>query len=427
MKVLLVATNQTDRYMDRMVVRPVPIGLAYLAASVDEERHDLKVLDLMFSEDAVGDVESAVVEFQPELIGLSIRNLDNQSTLNSVWNLPPVRDIVRKIKSVSSAVTVCGGPAFSIFPSECLDIVEADLGIAGDAAEAFSTLIDRVAEGADYKDIPGIVYRDGDDIVVTEGRFSETFHKTPRLDLLDMHKYDGSGFGVGVVNKLAQAYYPTTKGGEFTGEDWRIREVEEVVGEIKQLGLDFGINKIYLIDSGFNTPISHAKKLCRTIISEGLKIRWNSGIKAGECDLELVQLMKESGCSLVLMTVGRTPRPQNSPSGSAVSITDIAALLREVELPYLVNLTFGQPGETKDSVEDKLSLLKEMKPSLAILHAGERLLPNSDLSKIALEEGLIESESELVKPVFYVASEVREWLSDRLKAEAEANPRWNLR
>ena len=78
MKILLVATNQTDRFMDRMVVRPVPIGLAYLAAAVDEGRHELRVLDLMFSEDGPGDVEDAVREFGPELVGLSIRNLDNQ-------------------------------------------------------------------------------------------------------------------------------------------------------------------------------------------------------------------------------------------------------------------------------------------------------------------------------------------------------------
>ena len=48
MKTLLIATNQAERYMDRMAVRPLPIGLAYLAAYIDEERHDLRVLDLMF-------------------------------------------------------------------------------------------------------------------------------------------------------------------------------------------------------------------------------------------------------------------------------------------------------------------------------------------------------------------------------------------
>ena len=88
MKILLVATNRADRFMDRMVVRPVPIGLAYLAASVDEGRHKLRVLDLMFSDDASGDVAAAVGDFGPDLVGLSIRNLDNQSSQNPVWNLP---------------------------------------------------------------------------------------------------------------------------------------------------------------------------------------------------------------------------------------------------------------------------------------------------------------------------------------------------
>ena len=52
MKVLLIATNQAGRYMDRMAVRPLPVGLAYVAAHINEASHPLQVLDLMFSEDA---------------------------------------------------------------------------------------------------------------------------------------------------------------------------------------------------------------------------------------------------------------------------------------------------------------------------------------------------------------------------------------
>ena len=155
MKVLLVATNQADRFMGSMVVRPVPIGLAYLAASVDEERHTLKVLDLMFADDAVAEVTDAVSEFEPDLIGMSIRNLDNQSSLNPVWNLPAVRDIIERIRQLSDATTLIGGPAFSIMPAECLDYVGADLGIAGDAAEAFATLVERLESGRRLPRHPG--------------------------------------------------------------------------------------------------------------------------------------------------------------------------------------------------------------------------------------------------------------------------------
>ena len=427
MKVLLVATNQADRFMERMVVRPVPIGLAYLAASVDEERHTLKVLDLMFADDAVAEVADAVSEFEPDLIGMSIRNLDNQSSLNPVWNLPAVRDIIERIRQLSDATTLIGGPAFSIMPAECLDYVGADLGIAGDAAEAFATLVERLEAGADYRDIPGIVYRDDTndgEIVVSEGRFTSSFHRAPRLDLLDMGAYNGSGFGVGVVTKLAQAYYPTP-GADFSGGDWRIREPSEVVDEIRSLDNNFGINKVFFIDSGFNIPAEHAKATCRAIIDAGLRVRWNSYVRPSEdADVELMGLMKESGCSLALMAEGG--RGGEGLDDRLAGLERMSGLCREVDLPFTMNMTFGEPGDTESSVEQKLDFLKRVDAAFSVLRVGTRVLPNTGAAQTALREGLIESESELMRPTFYTDAGVRDWIADRLREEAAEYPRWNL-
>ena len=427
MKVLLVATNQADRFMGRMVVRPVPIGLAYLAASVDEERHTLKVLDLMFADDAVAEVADAVSEFEPDLIGMSIRNLDNQSSLNPVWNLPAVRDIIERIRQLSDATTLIGGPAFSIMPAECLDYVGADLGIAGDAAEAFATLVERLEAGADYRDIPGIVYRDDTndgEIVVSEGRFTSSFHRAPRLDLLDMGAYNGSGFGVGVVTKLAQAYYPTP-GADFSGGDWRIREPSEVVDEIRALDNDFGINKVFFIDSGFNIPAEHAKATCRAIIDAGLRVRWNSYVRpSDDADAELMGLMKESGCSLALMAEGG--RGGEGLDDRLAGLERMSGLCREVDLPFTMNMTFGEPGDSESSVEQKLDFLKRVDAAFSVLRVGTRVLPNTGAAQTALREGLIESESELMRPTFYTDASVRDWIADRLREEAAEYPRWNL-
>ena len=423
MKILLVATNQTDRFMDRMVVRPVPIGLAYIAAAVDEDCHQMRVLDLMFSDDAVADVEEAVKEFQPDLVGLSIRNLDNQSYFNPVWNLPGVRDIVDRIRESSSATILCGGPAFSILPAECLEYVGADVGITGDAAEAFSTLVDRLESGDDYTDIAGVVYRKEGTIVVSQGSFTSDFHRAPRLDLLDMHRYNGSGFGVGVVTKLAQTYYPTSDGG-FDGTDWRIREPDEVVEEIRNLNTDFGINKVFFIDSGFNIPADHAKALCRAIIDSGIKIRWNSYVRPGHGDEELAHLMKESGCSLALLA------ESGGGGGDLADRLDrlgvMGHLFQEAGLPFSLNVSFGEPGESRETVDQKLSLLRQVEPSFAVLRLGSRVLPNTPAATKAVDEGMIESESDLIEPVFYISEEVRDWLPDRLKEEAASRPRWNL-
>ena len=48
MRVLLIATNRHGKLMNRMEARPLPIGLAYVAGHLDQTRHSLKVLDLMF-------------------------------------------------------------------------------------------------------------------------------------------------------------------------------------------------------------------------------------------------------------------------------------------------------------------------------------------------------------------------------------------
>ena len=411
--------------MDRMVVRPVPIGLAYLAASVDEDKHTLKVLDLMFADDAVAEVADAVSEFEPDLIGMSIRNLDNQSNLNPVWNLPAVRDIIGRVRQISDASVLVGGPAFSILPAECLDYVGADMGIAGDAAEAFATLVERLDAGADYRDIPGIVYRDGDGkIVVSEGRFTSSFHRAPRLDLLDMRAYNGSGFGVGVVTKLAQSYYPTP-GANYSGDDWRIRDPQEVVDEIRALDSDFGINKVFFIDSGFNIPAEHAKATCRAVIDAGLRVRWNSYVRPSEdADAELMSLMKQSGCSLALMAEGG--RGGEGLDDRLAGLERMADLCRDAGLPFTMNVTFGEPGETKASVARKLDFLKRVKSVFAVLRVGTRVLPNTAAAQTALAEGQIASESELMRPTFYIEPQVRDWLADHLREAATDYPRWNL-
>ena len=422
MRILLVATNQTDRFMDRMVVRPVPIGLAYIAAAVDETRHELRVLDLMFSEDGAADVEDAARGFRPDLVGLSIRNLDNQSYFNSVWNLPRVRHIVDRVRQTSDATILCGGPAFSILPAECLEFVGADIGIAGDAAEAFGMLVDRLETGDDYTDIPGMVYRQDDDVIVSEGQFTTDYHNPPRLDLLDMRRYNSSGFGVGVVTKLAQAYYPTGDSG-FDGSDWRIRDPDEVVDEIARLNADYGISKIFFIDSGFNIPVDHGKTLCRAIIASGVDIRWNSYVRPGHGDDELFGLMKESGCSLALLAEsGRGGDLANRLD----SIGVMGHMCSEAGLPFSLNMGFGEPGETQQTVDQKISLLKQVEPAFAVLRLGQRVLPNTTAAAAAVEQGMIESESDLIKPVFYIDEVVRDWLPERLKAETEGRPRWNL-
>src|SRR5262245_65998532 len=120
MRVLLIATNRAERSRSRMQAQHLPIGLAYLAGALAASPHVVKTLDLMFSEDPLGDVEQAVREFQPALVGLSIRNISNGSYLDPQWALPFSKTVIDKVRVLTSATIVCGGRTFRIIPQTIL-------------------------------------------------------------------------------------------------------------------------------------------------------------------------------------------------------------------------------------------------------------------------------------------------------------------
>ena len=87
--------------------QPLPLGLAYIAGYLDPEQHPTKMLDLMFADDYLGEVERAVRDFQPGLVGLSMRNLDNGSNLDPESVLPITKEVIDRIRSISDATIAC--------------------------------------------------------------------------------------------------------------------------------------------------------------------------------------------------------------------------------------------------------------------------------------------------------------------------------
>lgn len=429
MRILLIATNRHGRLMSRMNAQPLPIGLAYVAGHLDPDQHSVKLLDLMFTNDYLAEVESSVKDFHPDMVGVSLRNLDNGSYLDPQWALPATKEVIARVHNISQATVVCGGPAFSILPKECFSYLEPDLGIAGDAGETFAELAGRLESKKPYQDLPGLVFRKGSEIVFNSTLASSSFATPPRLDDLEMAKYRQAGFGIGVLTKLGSFHYPTGESnGEVEQSAWRvIRPISEVVDEVKEMERRFDLRKVFFIDNGFNIPLDHAKSLCQALIASDLKLHWNTCFAPYSCDLELVRLMKKAGCALVIIVGSGGDADTGVPLGEQLEqLARVCEICQEGDLHYSITQVFGTPGETRESVEAKLTFLRSIKPALANLRVGMRMLPGSNIAALARQEGLISDDVELIKPTFYVAESVRGWIVDRLKTEAVHQPRWNL-
>ena len=75
-----------------------PLGEAYLASYLLNKGHEVKILDLTLSSDFKTDVSKAINDFNPQLIGISIRNIDSTTYPGNLFFYLPVKGIIQYIK-----------------------------------------------------------------------------------------------------------------------------------------------------------------------------------------------------------------------------------------------------------------------------------------------------------------------------------------
>ena len=87
------------------------------------------MLNLMMQTDTPKALHEAIVEFNPEIIGISVRNIDDQNMENPRFLLESVKDVVITCRKYCDATIVLGGAGYSIFPQVTLDYLKADIGV----------------------------------------------------------------------------------------------------------------------------------------------------------------------------------------------------------------------------------------------------------------------------------------------------------
>ena len=157
MKVLLVSANN-----EKYPYPVAPIGAAYIAQALRSKGHDIRLIDLCFVEDGCSVITDALKDFGPDVIGISIRNIDNLTYNKSIFYMPRIRHIVDFIKRHTSVPLVVGGSGFSIFPEEVLRYLELETGVVGEGETAFALFVDAIENGGYVYDIQGLCYiKDG--------------------------------------------------------------------------------------------------------------------------------------------------------------------------------------------------------------------------------------------------------------------------
>lgn len=425
MRILLVSVNRETAPF------PVaPLGLAYVAEVARREGHQVLIVDLCFSRDSVSEVREAVRRFSPALVGISIRNIDNLTYPGSVSYLGEVRAAVAAIRDESSAPIVAGGTGFSIFPRRLMDILDLEFGVVGDGEEAFRSVLrhlsDRIPLPRSHRLLVRGTANDGGDAVPPSplrgsGR--------PARELLDNARYLELGGMGNLQTKRGCRFdclyctYPAIEGAAV-----RLRPPGEVADELESMVRELGIDHVFFVDDIFNVPADHAEAVCEEIRGRSLPVEWTCFATPLGMTPRLAEAMRAAGCRGVEFgTDSGAPAMLSSlrKPFSAEAIRAASDSCRDAGLPDAHYLIFGGPGETEDTVRQTFDLFRRIRPRAVIALLGLRIYPNTPLHRVAVREGIVSREDDLLLPRFYLSPRIGERrLASLLAGHAAENPNW---
>jgi radical SAM superfamily enzyme YgiQ (UPF0313 family) len=406
MRILFVSTNRLRRIMP-----PMPLGLASVIAQIDESRHEIQVLDLMFSERPEAELKACIASFSPDLVALSIRNVDNQSYQETEYLLPEDKKVVEWCREESAATIVVGGSAFTVSPAAILEYLGADFGIVGEGEIAFRELVERIDRGEDPSDIPGLVWRAPDGITANSPEHIENLDSLPlpRRELFDNQRYADEGGVANIVLKQGCTFnclYCDSP--HVMGRRLRMKSPGTVVDELAAME-ELGVGLSFFTDAIFNYPVDYAREVCREIIQRRLKMRWICMMHPAFADRELVELMREAGCAVV--SVGCDSCSERMLKVLRKGFTKqqlraAAELLEEMQVSYILGLLIGAPGENRQTVDESIEFLSRRRPMMVDFCLGIRLMPHTALFEIAVREGVVSADDPLMEPKFYVSPQI---------------------
>ena len=408
MRVLLISANT-----EQINMPTVPLGLMVVAESCRCAGHEVDFLDLMFRENPHTVLNNHIRDFNPEVIGISVRNIDDQNMENPGFLLEKVRPVIDWCRAASPAPIILGGAGYSIFPDEVLSYLGADMGVHGEGEVIFPALLECIARGEDPASVPGIHIRGRKGHLERRSSVELDSLPLPSEDAWSEVDRHNAGIWIPIESRRGCpnlcSYCSTFC---IQGRTVRTRSPRQIAEHLQMLSRR-GFSQFYIVDNSFNIPESQGLEICNSISDLHLDIKWRAILYPHGVTEKLVRSMKEAGCiEVALGFESGCERVLKGMNKHFVpdEVKETSKMLSDYGIRRTGFLLFGGPGETRESVEESLAFADSLDLDGLRTTVGIRIYPGTSLAGRALREGVISSESELFTPRFYLAKEVDPWI-----------------
>ncbi|MFH1905650.1 MAG: radical SAM protein [bacterium] len=395
MKVLLIRprvveylSSQSAESFEGAIGLVPPLGLAYLAASLERESHKVAIMDCQALGLGPQEIRKEILKESPQVVGISAMTTNIRGALESA-----------RIAKECKAITVIGGPHMMIFPKETLSYEFIDYGIGGEGEYVLNELLLAIEKKGGVSDIKGLIYRENERIIVNEPAIVDDLDQLPipAYHLLPLERYEMVNTGNKLVSLITIRGCPYKCGFCYRSPISRIirkRDPLKVVDEIEYFYEKYGIKEINFVNESITLGREHLKRICQEILKRNLKINWQSPARVDQVTEELLRLMKESGCQVLRFGV-------ESGNQNILDIIDKRTTLSQIETAFslcnkigietVAYFIIGYLGETEETIKETIALARKISPTYATFFPATPM-PQTSLFAFSVQAGLVEGD-----------------------------------
>ncbi len=380
MKITLISPPQNFSKTQETAGVVPPLGLAYLAASLDPVHHEVKIID------AVGENYRQIFPWQDHLMrGMSFEEIlaailpDSKivgiSNLYTFAFLAAAEIALRVKERFPGTIIVFGGAHPTVMTRQTLSRSEVDFVVLSEGERTFRELVQAIEKGEGWESIDGLGYKqDGEIIIHPKTKFVQNLDDIPfpRRDLLPMQNYFLAKEPHGSANRTRWTTMIATRGcpygctfcntPQIWHRRWRARSPKNVVDEIELLKKTYGVEEIHFEDESLTTSQEWVKDFCRELRDRRLNIIWqtSNGVRAESITEETLDLMIASGCTQITIAAeSGSPRILKEVMQKRLDLTAVkkaARLAGTKKIRLACYFMLGLPNEKKRDVMQSIQL-----------------------------------------------------------------------
>lgn len=372
--------------------------IGYAAAILRNSGYEVLLRDYQTEKATCDEVESDVKNFLPDIIVISITNATILSDI----------DFANRIYEYHKCEFILKGAIFFDIADgllKTLDLHNIKYLIGGEMDTVIGKLVDNILKGkGELRDIPGIVYKEGNSFIKTAFNVWETELDDipfPARDLMKNELYvrpdTGEPMATIQVSRGCPAGCIYCLTPVISGKPVRKRSVENVFAEITECYYKYGIKNFFFKADTFTIDPKWAEDLCDRIIQSDLykKIEFTVNSRVKPLDSVLLRKLKEAGCFTIAVGFesGDDKTLKLIKKGTTVEDNLRAAkMIKEAGIPLFGFFMIGFPWEDKNDIIKTLKFIFKIDPDFIEIHIAMPFF-GTELYSICEKSGTIKSEA----------------------------------